>query len=368
MKYLGIVILLLIGLVRPNGVLAQSAQSQAQQYYKAEVLEIKDAGEKKEYGLINPYQSVVVKVLDGDIAGSSLLISHGSGYSLDKNQLVKKGQLVVVTLGIGQQGTAEYQIVDAYRLDQVTTIILIFFGAILLLSGWRGLGSIVGMFISLGIIVLYIVPQILAGKDPLLISISGGLFIMIATMYLAHGFSRKTTISIVSTFISICITGILAVISVELVRLTGLGTEDAYALKFGPTQSINPKGLLLGGIIIGTLGVLDDITTGLTASVSELVKANSKISFGSLFKSSLEVGKEHIVSLVNTLVLAYAGAALPVFIILVLNPNHVPLWVILNSEIIMEEVVRTLSGSIGLVSAVPITAFLASKFHRGFSV
>jgi uncharacterized membrane protein len=102
--------------------------------------------------------------------------------------------------------------------------------------------------------------------------------------------------------------------------------------------------------------------------VSELVKANSKISFGSLFRSSLEVGTEHIVSLVNTLVLAYAGAALPVFIILVLNPNHVPLWVILNSEIIMEEVVRTLSGSIGLVSAVPITAFLASKFHRSFSV
>lgn len=367
-KTVVIFLLFFVGILFPCEVFAQSEQSKEQQYYKAEVTDIKESGEKKEFGLSNPYQNVVVKILDGDIAGSSLLIFHGSGYSLDKNQLVKKGQLVVVTLGIGQQGTAEYQIVDAYRLDQVTTIILLFFGAILFLSGWRGLGSILGMFISLGIIVWYIVPQILAGNDPMIISISGGLFIMIATMYLAHGFTRKTTISIISTFISLCITGILAVVSVEIMRLTGLGTEDAYALKFGPTQSINPKGLLLGGISIGTLGVLDDITTGLTASVSELVKANSKISFGSLFSSSLEVGKEHIVSLVNTLVLAYAGAALPVFIILVLNPNHVPLWVILNSEIIMEEVVRTVSGSIGLVSAVPITAFLASKYHRSFSV
>lgn len=191
---------------------------------------------------------------------------------------------------------------------------------------------------------------------------------MVSTMYLAHGFSRKTTLSILSTFISLCITGILAVVSVQLAHLTGLGTEDANALKFGPTGSINPKGLLLGGIIIGTLGVLDDVTTGLTASIYELTKVDKKLPFRSLFRSGLEVGKEHIVSLVNTLVLAYAGAALPVFLILVLNPNHVPLWVILNSELIMEEVVRTIAGSIGLVSAVPITAFLASKFHKRFSV
>ncbi len=352
----------------PSVVFAQSGQPKEQPYYKAEVLEIKESGEKKEFGLSNPYQKVVVKILDGDIAGKSLTIEHGVGYSLDKNQLVNKGQLVVVTLGIGSEGNSTYQIVDAYRLDQIGSIILIFFAAILVLSGWRGFGAIIGMLCSLGVIIVYIVPQIIAGRDPLLISISGGVGIMIVTMYLAHGFSRKTTISIVATFISLCITGILTVISVKLAHLTGLGTEDAYALKLGATQSINPKGLLLGGIIIGTLGVLDDVTTGLTASVSELVKANPALSFSSLLRSGLEVGKEHIVSLVNTLVLAYAGAALPVFIILVLNPTHVPLWVVLNSEIIMEEVVRTLSGSIGLVAAVPITAFLASKFHNHFSV
>ncbi len=369
MKKLGFILMLLfVGILYPANIFAQSEQSKEPQYYKAEVIDIKESGEKKEFGLTNPYQKVEVKILDGDMAGKILTIEHGSGYSLDKNQLVNTGQLVVVTLGIGSRGTAEYQIVDAYRLDQINAIILLFFGAILLLSGWRGLGAIVGMFISLGVIIWYIVPQILAGRDPLFISISGGVCIMVMTMYLAHGFSRKTTISVISTFISLCITGVLAVAFVKLSYLTGLGTEDAYSLKLGPTQSINPKGLLLGGIIIGTLGVLDDVTTGLTASVSELIKANPKLSFSELFRSALEVGKEHIVSLVNTLVLAYAGAALPVFIILVLNPNHVPFWVILNSELIMEEVVRTLSGSIGLVAAVPITAFLASKFHSRISV
>lgn len=348
-------------------VLAQASTGQ-QQYYKAEVLEITTSGEKKEYGLMSPYQTVVVKMLDGDIAGKLLTIQHGAGYSLDKNQLVMRGQYVVVTLGIGQQGTAEYQIVDAYRLDQINTLLFLFFGAILILSGWRGLGAIVGMLLSLSVIVWYIVPQILAGRDPLFVSISGGVLIMISTMYLAHGFSRKTTLSIFSTFISLCITGVLAVLSVQLAHLTGLGTEDANALRLGPTGSINPKGLLLGGIIIGTLGVLDDVTTGLTASIYELIKVDKKLPFRSLFQSGLEVGKEHIVSLVNTLVLAYAGAALPVFLILILNPNHVPLWVILNSELIMEEVVRTIAGSIGLVAAVPITAFLASKFHKSFSV
>ncbi len=343
---------------------AQTPQSQVQPYYKAEVVDVTDSGIKKEFGQESPYQTLTVRVLDGDIAGKTLGINHGSGYSLDPNQLVKKGQLVVVTLGIGQNGTAEYQIVDAYRLDQISTILFIFFGIILILSGWRGFGAIVGMFMSLGVIVWYIVPQILAGKDPLFVSVSGGLGIMITTMYLAHGFSKRTTISVVSTFIALVVTGIIATISVKLAHLTGLGTEDATALRLGTTGYINLKGLLLGGIIIGTLGVLDDVTTGLVASVSELVKSVKKPEFSSLYKSGLEVGKEHIASLVNTLVLAYAGAALPVFLVIVLNPNHVPLWVILNSEIIMEEVVRTVSGSIGLLTAVPITSFLAATYHR----
>jgi uncharacterized membrane protein len=148
--------------------------------------------------------------------------------------------------------------------------------------------------------------------------------------------------------------------SVTYTFLTGLGSEDAASLLYGQTGSINFQGLLLGGIIIGSLGVLNDITIGLSASMYELALANPKYTFKELFASGLRIGSEHIAALVNTLALAYAGAGLPIFIFIVLNPSHQPVWMILNSELLAEEIVRTLAGSIGLILAVPLTAVFAA--------
>src|SRR5258706_5720772 len=241
-------------------------------------------------------------------------------------------------------------------------MILFFFLAVILLSKWQGFGSILGMVVSLGIIIQYITPQSLAGGDPLFISIVGCLMIMVTTIYLAHGLSKKTTIALVATFLSLLATGLFSILFVQMARLSGLGSEDAYSLKLGTTATINLKVLLLVGILIGTLVVLDDVTTGLAASIFELAKVNSNLKFTELFQSGLAIGREHIASLVNTLVLAYAGASLPIFLTLILNPNHYPLWLILNDELIMEEVVRTLAGSLGLVLAVPLTTFLAAFY------
>lgn len=139
-----------------------------------------------------------------------------------------------------------------------------------------------------------------------------------------------------------------------------MGSDEATSLLFGETSNINFKGLLLGGMIIGFLGVLDDITTSLSATVFELKRVNPKLNFKGLVQSALKIGNEHISSLVNTLVLAYAGASLPLFLFIVLNPQEYPLWFIINSELISEEIVRTLVGSIGLLFAVPITTLLAA--------
>lgn len=338
------------------------ANIQPEVFYKARVEKILDQGEDTSYGMTSPFQRVLLKVLDGDLKDKDITIDHGKGFSLDKSQLVSVGDtvLVVKTTNLGDNIT--YQIADQYRLDKVIPIIIIFFLAILLLSGWKGAGSILGMVISLGVIVKYIVPQILAGSDPLFVSIVGCLVIMVTTIYLAHGFSRKTTIALFSTFIVLVLTGILSALFVQIAHLTGLGSEDAMSLKLGPTANINFKGLLLGGILIGALGVLDDVTTGLSASIFELAKANPRYKFGDLFKSGLAIGQEHISSLVNTLVLAYAGASLPLFIVIVMNPSHYPMTVMLNDGLIIEEVIRTLAGSIGLVSAVPLTTFLACYY------
>lgn len=160
--------------------------------------------------------------------------------------------------------------------------------------------------------------------------------------------------------IALGLSATFSMIFVSLTKLTGLGSEDAYALKFGDTSSINFQGLLLGGIIIGALGVLDDVTTSQSAAIFELHDVNPKLKFLSLFKRGINIGREHISSLVNTLVLAYAGAALPVFLFFILNPGGYPLWFTINSEFVSEEIVRTLIGSITLILAVPITTFLAS--------
>lgn len=350
--------LFFIAFFTPQLTFAQVAQPK-DELFKAEVINITSSGETVIENKHLPYQVVKVKILDGKDKGKEVIVEHGKLSTIRDDQKVRLGEKVVL-LRIHAPGGQEYQIVDKYRLDMLWPIIGVFFVLVLILSRLKGLGSIAGLFISLAVILLFIVPRILAGDDPLFISIAGSLFIMVTTIYLAHGFSRKTHIAIISTFISLVLTGFIAYFFVNLAKLSGLGGDDATTLAFGQTGNINFKGLLLGGIIIGTLGVLDDVTTGLSASIEEIRKANSKYTFMQLVKSGLRVGSEHIASLVNTLVLAYAGAGLPLFLFLILNPLGHPLWTILNSEIIFEEIVRTIAGSIGILLAVPITTLLAA--------
>lgn len=325
---------------------------------KAKVIEIIDDGEVTVSNYSNPYQTVKIKLLDGIDKNKEVVIKHGKTSTIRKEQKVSVGETVVVKKYISPQKT-EYQIIDTYRLNTLLYLAIVFFLLIIALSRWKGIGSIIGLVISFGVITLYIIPQILSGEDPLLVSIVGSVIILTTTIYLAHGFSKKTSIALFATCASLLLSGILAVFFVYLAKLTGFGNDDVYSLQFGQTQTINARGLLLGGIIIGSLGVLDDITTSLTTAIFELAKANPALTMKKLAKSAFVIGNEHISSLVNTLVLAYAGAALPLFLFIVLNPTNQPLWVIINSELIAEEIVRSLSGSIGLVLAVPITILLA---------
>ncbi len=303
-------------------------------------------------------ETVAVRLTE---SGKNVTIPYQFSEKTRQAQELHQGDSVIVMSQIEQKQT--YSIYDKFRSGNIIFIALAFSILILLMTGFRGLGSLLGLFISFAVITFFIVPFILKGADPLFISIVGSIFIMVTTIYLAHGFSQRTTIAIASTFLSLVITGILAVWFVSALGLTGSGNEDAYMLQFG-AQVINLKGLLLGGIIIGTLGVLDDTTTTQAATVFTLSEANSKLKAKELMQKGFVVGKEHITSLVNTLVLAYAGASLPLFIFFVLNPMHQPLWVIFNNEMVVEEIVRTLAGSIGLILAVPITTVMAAFFAK----
>lgn len=354
-KFLAAVIFLALVILQPPLV---HAQDYREEFFKGNVVEIVEDGQEELNGVVIPYQVVVVR-LD---SGQELTIDHGRLLSISNAQKVKDGETVVLAKVTGPNGQEQYLIRDKYRINYLIYIAGFFFALVLLVGGFKGLGSVVGLFVSLAVIVRFVVPQILAGRDPIVISIVGALVIMAVTIYLAHGFTKQTTVAVFSTFIALVFTGIISVIFVALARLTGLGSEDAYTLQLGAGQAINLKGLFLGGIIIGALGVLDDVTTTQAATVFELKRTDPKLKASQLIKKGLSVGREHVAAVVNTLVLAYAGSSLALFIIFAYNPLGMPTWVILNNEFLAEEIVRTLAGTTGLILAVPLTTFLAAWF------
>jgi uncharacterized membrane protein len=351
-------LLSVIVLVQPAPVLAQVTQSE--EFFRAKVVEIVEEGEQEMLGISAPFQVVHLMPIEDVQSEVQIKVLHGQDYSIDASRRVSVGDIVVVASMIDPMGSERvYQIAEPYRLDTLLTLVLVFFVSVIGIARWQGVGSIIGLALSIAVIAGYIIPGIIDGRDPLWTSVSGAVMIMLTTIYLAHGFSKRTTLALLATTITLVGIGVLAAVCIVVFRLSGFGSEDAYSLKLG-AQFLNFRGLLLGGIIIGALGVLDDITTSLCASVYEVSRANPAYRARQLFKSGIAIGREHVVSLVNTLALAYIGVSLPLFIMLAINPNQYPLWVILNSEMMIEEIMRTLVGSMGLLAAVPITAALAA--------
>ena len=362
MKKIIFFVILLFALVKVPAFAQSNPQLQApkQEFLKARVVEIVEQGVKTIEGYKNYYQTLRIQIEEGTGKNKYSIIENGKDAQITKYQLVSKNQEIIIAKTIYPKGKIIYSIYDYYRLNSLIIFVIIFFAAVVLIAGLKGLGSISGMIISLGIILFYIVPSILKGNDPLTITLTGSFFILLITTYLAHGVSKKTTIALFSTLISLILTAGFAVIAVKLNNITGLGNEDSFALSLGPTSIIDIRGLFLSGVIISTLGALNDITTTQSATIFELKIANPKLKFLALFEKGLAVGKEHIASLVNTLILAYVGSAFAVFIFFVLNPAHLPYWIILNNEIVSDEVIRIIAGSIGLLLSVPIVTLLAS--------
>jgi uncharacterized membrane protein len=360
MKKILLILVLFLFVVSP--VFAQTAppKTHIQQFFRATVAQVIEEGYNDGGGSKNYYQTIRVIIKDGTLKGKYTVIQNGQDSSISKNQLFKEGDEIIVSQTFSPNGGNVYSIYDAYRLSMIFIFLIIFFITILLIAGLKGFGSILGMVISLLIILLFIIPNILKGSDPLTVTLIGSTIIIVLTTYLAHGISKKTSIALFSTLISLGLTATFAIFAISLTKITGLGNEDFYTLQLGPTSIINIQGLFLSAIIIGTLGALNDITTTQSATILELKKLDSKLKFKDLFQKGLAVGKEHIASLVNTLVLAYAGSSFAIFIFFVLNPAKIPYWVILNNEIVADEVIKIIAGSVGLLLCVPIVTLIAS--------
>ncbi len=364
--------LLLFAVFLPSLALAQESSGEigttpGEAFYKGQVLEVisEDFQETGENRVLN--QTLKVKIISGEEKGQELSIDNQGIFTANGGKGFKAGDKVVIyKVNVVGQGEV-YYIADNYRLPGLIWILVIFFVAAIAFSRWKGVTSILGLGITILVIAKFVVPQIAAGQNPLLISLAGAVIIALTSIYLSHGFNKRTSVALVGMLITLAISAGMAIIFVSATKLLGLGSEQAFYLQFGPLETLNLQGLLLGGIILGALGVLDDVTTTQSATVEELKRANANLSFRELYHAGSSVGREHITSLVNTLFLAYAGASLPLFLFFS-SQNPQPIWVTLNTEFIAEEVVRTLVGSITLILAVPITTFLAAYYFSKKSV
>jgi uncharacterized membrane protein len=327
---------------------------------RARVTEIIEEGEIDLGGTVQRYQVARVELLDGEYRGIVMEMDYGKRGVLSNTVYLRTGDTILVTIGTRPDGILTVYFVDFERATSLLWLTAIFVLVILVMSRWKGLRSVLSLAFSLLVIIGYIIPHILAGEDPLWVSITGSIILLGVTLYLTYGWNLKTHAAVVSMIFVLLITGILAVLSVFFTRLTGSGDENSLFLLQMLNTQINLRGLLLGGMIIGALGVLDDLVTTQASAVFELHHVNQSLGFRELFRAAMRIGQDHVAATVNTLVLAYAGAALPMLLMFSLGRGNYGLLV--NYEFIAEEIVRTLVGSLGLVTAVPLTTAIAILF------
>ena len=250
-----------------------------------------------------------------------------------------------------------YTLYDFERRGPMLILAGLFALVVVVFARWRGALSLAGLAISLVLVLLFVVPAILDGKSPLLVAVVGAMAVALTTIPLAHGWGPKSLAALLGSAASLILTALLAVLFTNLAHLTGLSSEEAIFLQIGAAD-VSLQGLLLAGMVIGALGVLDDVTISQASTVLALRRANPGLAFRRLFGLALDVGRDHVSATVNTLVLAYVGAALP--ILLLFSAADIGVSDALNLEVVAKEVVATLVGSIGLISAVPITTALAA--------
>ncbi|HTF53841.1 MAG TPA: YibE/F family protein [Pseudonocardia sp.] len=271
-----------------------------------------------------------------------------------------EGDKVVLAYSGGDPtDTSSYQVVDFQRGVSLWLLGLLFAAAVILLGRWKGVAALIALGASFVVLIGFMLPAILAGRAPLEVALVGSCLIMFAVLYISYGVTAQASTAVLGTLVSLGLIGLLSWAFTAAAQLTGLDdpTQNLIAA-LGGSAHLDPRGLLLAGFVIGALGVLDDVTVTQTSAVWELRRVNASLSAAELFASAMRIGRDHISSAVNTLVLAYAGAALPLMLFFTVSGKS--LGQSISAQDVASEVVRTLAGSIGLVASVPITTAVAA--------
>jgi uncharacterized membrane protein len=345
-------LLLLIGLALIPDLTPPSSEPPPVVLVHARIVELLDTG-----GLPGSPDARVV-VVDGPEAGS-MLDAYLQGPS--GQQAVPRydiGDEVIVNISQQGEDANFVAVADRYRVPALAALLGLFAVAVTLVGGWRGVRSLIALALTLAVIIRIVVPLLLAGWNPVLLAVGSATLVTLATLLLTEG-ARPTTIAAAAgTFICLALTATLAFVFNAIARFTELqGSGDLVYLQTVGRPDLDLGGLLLAAVIFGALGILDDVTITQAATVHELYEADPRVSRAVLFRRAMNVGRSHIAATVNTLVLAYVGASLP--LIVLFNAGQQDPFLTVSGEIVAVEVVKALVGSIGIVAAVPATTAIA---------
>ena len=360
------IIFFIVAAVLMSPLLVCAEASQPEVTFEARVLEILDQRTIiREGGSKNIQQDVRLKGLEGDFKGREFTFNGIGDLDVINSNIYARGDRVVVNYGEDAEGNDKFYIIDYVRRGQLYFFAFIFALIVALIGGWKGLKSLVSLIITFVIVMKFVIPQILSGQSPVVIGIIGSFFILFFVIYLTEGWNRRSHIAIFSVSIMLLLTYALSVLFSDLTKLTGTAQEAIGSLMDTSYGTIDFRGLLLASILIGTLGVLDDVILAQIESVAQIKEANPALTNGKIFKMASKIGNTHLGAVVNTLFLAYAGASLPLLLLFgIQQPPFLTFGQVINNESIATEIVRTLVGSIGLTVAIPISTLLAVYFLK----
>ncbi len=356
-----IIVIVFLFLILPFSVLAFEENASTEKVFKAKVLEVSEERENilPDGGKVRQ-QNLKLIGLDSGYENQEIEFIGINDFDLIKSNLYNKGNIVMMVASADENGEETFYVTDYVRTGAIWWLLAVFVVTLIIIGKEKGFRSLISLALSFVVIVKYLVPHMISGESILLPTIVGSLLVLIAMMYITEGFNKKSHIAVVSSLFVLAIVMIISWIFVEFTKLSGVSSEEVAYLVHVGDNVINFRGLLLAGIIIGTLGVMDDVIISQVSVVEQLLKANEYQSFKQLFSKAYEVGVSHISSMTNTLFLAYAGASLPLLILFVSGSSAFSSWTqIINNEAIATEIVRTLAGSIGLICAVPISTAIA---------
>ncbi|WP_226437397.1 YibE/F family protein [Rhodococcus yananensis] len=300
----------------------------------------------------------IVDIESGPNAGTRTLLEVIPGPGQPELQAGDDIRLVRQT---DPSGTTQYSFYDFARGLPLTVIVAVFAVVIVAVARWRGFRALVGLGVAFGVLVVFMLPALLDGRPAVPVALVGGSLILYAVLYLAHGLNLRTSSALLGTLASMAVAAALSYVAIEMTHLTGLSEEQNTDVQLY-IGNVSITGLLLAGFIIGSLGVLNDVTITQASSAFELAALDPDASRRAVFSSAMRVGRDHIASTVYTLVLAYAGGALPLLLLFSVAGRSVT--DVITADAVAIEVVRACVGGVALALSVPLTTAIAALLAR----